>query len=140
MSPSATSRKTKQGERGTAMIEFGLAFLVFFTVMYGVMEFSRIVASYNIISGAAREGARYAIVHGSASGSAATESGIQDVVRKWAVGLDKSSVLVTTTWTPGNGPGSEVKVAASYTVSPFTRLILKKGITLKSSSRMTISQ
>jgi Flp pilus assembly protein TadG len=94
----------KHGERGAALLEFGLAFLIFLSVLYGIMEFGRIVASYNIISGAAREGARYAMVHGSASGSVATASDIQDVVRKWAIGLDTSSVVVTTTWTPGNAP------------------------------------
>jgi len=122
------------------MIEFALSFLVFFTVVYGIMEFSRIVASYNILSGATREGARYAIVHGSKSGSVATSTDIQNKVRGWAVGLDKSKVLVTTTWPSGNGPGGEVRVSTSYAISPFTKLILKSGLTLKSNSRMTISQ
>jgi Flp pilus assembly protein TadG len=122
------------------MLEFGLAFLVFFSVVYAIMEFGRVVACYNIISGAAREGVRYATVHGSSSGSVATASDIQDVVRRWAIGMDTSSVVVTTTWTPGNAPGSQVKVKASYTVTPFTGLILKNGITVQSSSQMAISQ
>ena len=122
------------------MVEFALAFLVFFTVVYAIMEFGRIVSSYNILAGAAREGARYAVVHGSASGSTASASDIQDIVRKWSVGLDKNSVTVTTTWTPGKGPGSDVKVAASYALTPFTKLILHSGLTLKSTARMTISQ
>ena len=131
---------TKRSRRGTAIIEFALAFMVFFAVLYGVMEFGRLVASYNILSGAVREGTRYAVVHGSASGAVASETDIQNIVRKWAVGLDKSAVVVKTTWTPGNGPGSEVKVAVTYNFSPFTKLLLKKGITLSATSRMTISQ
>jgi Flp pilus assembly protein TadG len=130
----------KHSQRGASILEFGLAFLVFFSALYGIMEFGRIVASYNIISGAAREGARYAMVHGSASGSVATASDIQDVVRNWAIGLDTSAVVVATTWTPGNAPGSQVKVKASYTVTPFTGLILPNGITVQSSSQMSISQ
>jgi Flp pilus assembly protein TadG len=130
----------KHRERGSAMLEFGLAFLVFFSVVYAIMEFGRIVACYNIISGAAREGVRYATVHGSASGSVATASDIQDVVRRWAIGMETNSVVVTTTWTPGNAPGSQVNVKASYTVTPFTGLILKNGITVQSSSQMAISQ
>jgi Flp pilus assembly protein TadG len=130
----------KHRQRGAVALEFGLAFLVFFFVVYGIMEFGRIVASYNIISGATREGVRYAMVHGSASGSAASASDVQAVVRNWAIGLDNSSVLVTTTWTPGNAPGGQVKVKASYTVIPFTSLILKNGITVQSSSQMIISQ
>jgi Flp pilus assembly protein TadG len=130
----------KHRQRGAAMLEFGLAFLVFMSALYGIMEFGRIVASYNILSGAAREGVRYASVHGSASGSAATTSDIQGVVRSWAIGLDSSSVTVDTSWNPGNGPGGKVKVKASYTITPFTGLILKNGITVQSSSQMSISQ
>jgi Flp pilus assembly protein TadG len=126
--------------RGATTLEFGLAFMVFFMVVYGIMEFGRVVASYNILSGATREGVRYAIVHGSASGSAATAPDVQNVVRRWAIGLDSNSVAVTTTWTPGNAPGSQVKVIASYTVQPFTGLILRNGITVRSSSQMVISQ
>ena|SRR5712692_1041946 len=134
------SMNRKQRQRGAAALEFGLAFLLFFTVVCAIMEFGRIVASYNILAGATREGVRYATVHGSASGAAATAADIQNVVRGWAVGLNSSSVLVTTTWTPGNGPGSRVKVQARYTILPFTGLVLKDGITMGSSSEMVISQ
>jgi len=130
----------KHRRRGATTLEFGLAFMVFFVVMYGIMEFGRVVASYNILSGATREGVRYATVHGSASGSAATATDVQNMVRGWAIGLDANSVVVTTTWTPGNAPGSQVKVKASYTVQPFTGLILHNGITVQSSSQMVISQ
>jgi len=138
MRTTCVNRKHRQ--RGAALLEFGLAFLIFLSVLYGIMEFGRIVASYNIISGAAREGARYAMVHGSASGSVATASDVQSVVRNWAIGLDTSSVVVTTTWTPGNAPGNNVKVKASYVVTPSTGLILKNGLTVQSSSQMAISQ
>lgn len=132
-------RRTR-GQRGQALLEFGLCFLVFFFFLYGIMEFGRMVASYNVIAGAVREGARYATVHGSASGSAASASDIQNVVRKWSVGLDTSSVAVNTTWSPGNGPGGQVTVQASYSMLPFTSLFLKDGVTLSSSSVMVISQ
>lgn len=131
---------SKHRQRGAAALEFGLSFLVVFFVIYGIMEFSRVVASYNILSGAAREGVRYAIVHGSASGSAASASDIEAIVRRWAIGLDAGNVAVTTTWPAGNGPGSQVKVQASYVVTPFTSLILRSGITVRSASQMVISQ
>jgi Flp pilus assembly protein TadG len=135
-----TTMKHKSRQRGSVIVEFGLSFLVFLFALYGVMEFGRIVACYNILAGAAREGARYASVHGSSSGSAASASDVQTFVRNWAVGMDSSSVAVTTTWTPGNGPGGVVKVSASYTVTPFTGLILTSGMNVKSSSQMVISQ
>jgi Flp pilus assembly protein TadG len=134
------SSNRRHGQRGQALMEFGLAFMVFLMVMYGIMEFGRMMASYNILAGAAREGARYATVHGTASGSTASSTDVQTVVRNWSLGLDANSVLVTTTWSPGKGPGSKVKVAASYAMVPFSGLILKNNMTLTSSSTMVISQ
>jgi Flp pilus assembly protein TadG len=133
-------RNRKHGQRGQALMEFGLVFMVFLLVLYGIMEFGRMVASYNVLAGAAREGARYATVHGSASSSTASSTDIQTIVRNWSLGLDTSSVMVTTTWTPSNRPGSTVKVSASYAMLPFTGLILKNNMTLTSSSTMVISQ
>jgi Flp pilus assembly protein TadG len=130
----------KQTQRGAAVLEFALAFLLFFTVVYAIMEFGRVVACHNILAGATREGARYAMVHGSASGAAASASDIQDVVRHWSIGLDHNLVSVTTTWTPGNDPGNQVKVQAQYTVMPFTGLILGSGIAMRSNSELVISQ
>ena len=134
------SRQRKQTQRGAARVEFALSFLLFFMVVYAIMEFGRVVACYNILAGATREGARYATVHGSARGSVATASDIQNVVRQWSIGLDPNSVVVTTTWAPGNSPGNQVKVRAQYTVAPFTGLILASGIPLGSNSVMVISQ
>lgn len=134
----APARKRRQ--RGASILEFGLAFLAFFSVLYGIMEFGRIVSSHNILSGAVREGARYAVVRGSASGAPATATDIQNIVRSWAVGLTSNDVIVTTTWSPGNGPGSAVRVSASYAVAPFTGLILGSPVTVRSTSQMTISQ
>jgi Flp pilus assembly protein TadG len=132
--------KRKHHQRGAAALEFGLAFLLFFSIVYGIMEFGRIVGSYNVLSGAVREGVRYAIVHGSASGSPASTTDIENIVRHWAIGLNANSVVVNTTWDPGTGPGSAVKVTASYVVTPFTRLIVRNGVRVQSSSQMTISQ
>ena len=129
----------KHRQHGASIVEFALAILMFFSVVYGIMEFGRIVASYNILSGAVKEGVRYAVVHGSKSSSAATSTDIQTIVRNWSIGLDTSSVNVTTSWPSGNAPGDPVKVTASYTVTPFTGLILG-NLTLQSTSQMVISQ
>jgi len=130
----------RHSQRGSTMIEVAIAFLLFFTVLCAIMEFGRLVFAYNVLAGATREGARYAIVHGGSSGATATSDDIATVVRKWAIGLDSNSVTVTTTWTPSNAPGGKVKVAASYTVSPLTGMIFGGGIALGSNSQMVISQ
>ena len=59
-------------EAGAAMVEFALvAVLVFFPLVFGLIELGRIVFAKTTVTAAAREGVRYAIVHGGASGAVA---------------------------------------------------------------------
>jgi hypothetical protein len=53
--------------RGQAMMEFALVAPIFFFVLFGIIEFGRSVYVTQMLANAAREGARYAIVHGAAS-------------------------------------------------------------------------
>lgn len=61
-------RRTRR-QRGQAMTEFALVALPFFFLLFSIIEFGRVVYSIQMLNNAAREGARYAIVHGSESGS-----------------------------------------------------------------------
>jgi Flp pilus assembly protein TadG len=122
------------------MIEVAISFLLFFAVLCAIMEFGRLVFAYNVLAGATREGARYAIVHGSSSGSPATANDIAAVVKKWTIGLDSNAVTVTTTWTPSNAPRGKVNVAVRYNATPLTGMIFGGAVALGSSSQMVISQ
>ena len=126
------------GERGSYLVEYSLAFLTFMLVLFGIMEFGRAVAAYNVIAGATREGTRYAIVHGSRSDTPATSSDIQNKVRSWCIGIDPGGVTVTTTWPSGNNPGQPVNVATRYTFVPVVGFL--SSFTMGSSSQMVISQ
>jgi Flp pilus assembly protein TadG len=132
------SRRATQ--KGSSVIEFGLCFLLIFGFIYAVFEFGRIVYSYNVLAGATREASRYAMVHGSRSGSAATSDTIRAYVLRWAIGLNPSALNVNTTWPSGNSPGNPVLIQTSYTITPYTTLIIGAPITLGSRSQMVISQ
>lgn len=139
MTKSGVSRLFKN-RRGDGLVEYALIYLLFFTVFYGVIEFGRTVASYNILGAATREAGRYAIVHGSASGNPADQATLQNIVRQWVIGLDSSAVTVTATWTPAGGPaGGTVLVQSQYTLTPFSG-IFGSALTLRSSSQMVISR
>ena len=122
------------------MVEFAFSFTVFVLLLFGIMEFSRFVQAYVVLAGATREAARYAMVHGSQSGSVATNDAIQAVVRRWCTSLEQSAVEVTTAWEPNNSPGSRVRIRARYAMSPMTRLIAADKLTLSAQSEMVISQ
>jgi Flp pilus assembly protein TadG len=97
--------------------------VVFLTVIFGLMEFGRMVWAYNLVSHAAREGTRYAMVHGRNSSHPATADGIKSVVKSQAVGLDPASLGVNVSWIPDNKPGSSVKVAVQYTFNSVTSFV-----------------
>src|SRR5260370_27397531 len=86
----------RAGERGSYLVEYSFVFLVFLLMFFGIMEFGRAVAAYNVIAGATREGTRFAIVHGSRSVSPVTSTDIQNQVRSWCFGFDPPGVIVTT--------------------------------------------
>ena len=52
--------------RGQALSEFALIAPIFFFTLFAIIEFGRAVYTIQMLNNAAREGARYAIVHGAA--------------------------------------------------------------------------
>ena len=57
----------RQRSRGQAMVEFALVAPLLFVLIFGVIEAGRFVFYYELLNHAAREGARYGIVHGARS-------------------------------------------------------------------------
>src|SRR5438105_15130557 len=108
-------------QRGQLLVETAVAMLAFAMFLFGVMQFGFLLYSYDTICNAAREGARYAMVHGSKSSSPATTTTIQNIVQGQAIGL--GTLTVTTTWTPDNKPGRVVKGHMSYTAPLSVRLL-----------------
>ncbi len=54
-------------ELGSMLIEFSLSVWTVFLVTFLIFEFCMTVYTYSVLGNAAREGVRYAIVHGSDS-------------------------------------------------------------------------
>ena len=57
----------RKRSRGQAMVEFTIVAPLLFVVMLGIIEAARFIFYSEILNNATREGARYAIVHGSRS-------------------------------------------------------------------------
>ena len=138
---SETRRARGDHRRGATVIEFAFVFVLFLATVVGMMDMGRAVWAYNTLAFATREGARYAIVHGTDSGSPATTTEIQNVVASHALGLDSGLLTVNTTWSPDQTPGSEVTVDATYNFSFVAApLILSQDqLTLRSVSRMLVA-
>jgi Flp pilus assembly protein TadG len=53
----------RQNERGTTVAEFAVVALLFFTIIFGIIEFGRLLYTHNALTDATRRGARFAVTH-----------------------------------------------------------------------------
>ena len=142
---------------GQAMVEFALVAPIFFLLLFGVIEGGRFIFYYETLNNATREGARYAIVHGSNSRCPAGPSGpmppgvtapgcldlpglkVIQRVKDSSFGALGNAVTVTPSWEPiGNGRGSPVTVTATYTYGTLIPLPLP-AITITAESKLVIN-
>ena len=56
-------RATVTDERGTTVAEFAIVALIFFIMIFGIIEFGRLLYTHNALADATRRGARYAAMH-----------------------------------------------------------------------------
>ncbi len=112
---------------GQSLVEFALIAGLLFVVIFGLIELGRAIFIWTAISNAAREGARYGLVH------PLDTAGI-DAAATHALGLvSADSVAITVTYDDGSQPitdtgalvqgSSRVKVGVSYRFSMITPLI-----------------
>lgn len=128
-------------ERGAALVEMSLVALLFMTLLFGAVEVGNVMLTYTTIATAAREGARYAIVHGAnrtpASGPGDDPADVVTVVENLttAAGLVTANIRTPIVTYPDttNTTGSRVKVTVTY---PYNSLvsILPLNVTLTSTT------
>jgi len=67
--------RRKKNERGASLLELSIVASIFFTSLFGVLEFGRLLWTHNTLRDAARRGARYAVVRkNDAAGIAAVKN------------------------------------------------------------------
>jgi hypothetical protein len=73
----------RQDESGTSIAEFAIVASIFFTIIFGIIEFGRLVYTHNALTDAARRGARYAVINlaeGDTDGTAQDAICVKNVV------------------------------------------------------------
>ena len=144
-------RRARCRREGVALVEFALCSVLFFLVTFGIMDFGRAIWEYNLVSSAAREGVRHAVVCGSASrcggGHGESLEEVQAYVKSRMVGVPVIELNVKTIgpdgkkdWPEGNQPGNIVEVQVQHTFTPVLPFIPRSALTLQSRSRMIISR
>ena len=97
------SDQDSEAQRGQSLVEFALLLPLMLLIITGLFDVARAVWEENTLAYAAREGTRYAIVHGSAGTPAADPTDVNDpvittvksVVKAAAIGVPNVTVTVT---------------------------------------------
>jgi hypothetical protein len=149
---------SRRGARGQALFEVLVSLIVFITMLLAVIQMGLAAYSYHFISEAAREGARWAMVRGSACTSFTTAcpaalTDIQNYVTGLAYpGITASAMTETASWcgptsstppacsTGTNAPGQIVRVAVQYKFPVGIAFVPASTITMNAVSQMVISQ
>ena len=155
------ARRSKSS-KGQALVEFALIAPLFFLLLYSIIEFGRYVYTVQVLNNAAREGARYAIVHGAeslnptgplpggASSPDAAGSAVKSVVKRFAVGAAGAGITFPSTgcvhgeasgpcWAPDNYRGSTVTVTVRTTFTTLIPLVPLPPITIDGGSTLVIN-
>ena len=102
----------RASRRGAAIVEFAFVAPIFFLFVFGMIEFGRMVMVQQLITNAAREGARVAILPGS------TTSQVDTAVSNYLTGSVSGA---TTTVNPDPPSGATYGSAVTVTVTvPFS--------------------
>lgn len=133
--------RAARGDLGSTLVEFGLSFVLLFSILFGIIDLGRALYAYDAISDAARIGTRFAVVRGSSSNTPASASTIAwFVANNCCAGLDPNAITVTTTWHPDNNPGSAVTIQVNYTLTFMLPFLPTTSVPMTASSQMIISQ
>lgn len=97
-------RFARRDDEGQSLVEFALVLPLLLLIITGLFDVARATWQENTLAYAAREGTRYAIVHGSGAVDGVVvkpgnEQPVVDVVRAAAVGVPNVSVV--TAWPDG---------------------------------------
>ncbi len=151
--------RRKHRERGASLPETAIVMSVLLALTFGIIDFGRAMYTYGFVAQLAREGSRWAAVHGSTSctnsmvnGTStladcnATAGQIQSYVQSLSQGATiASNITVAPVYScPGSGatnaPGCTVSLTVNYPFTFVLPYLPKAGIPMASTSQMVISQ
>jgi len=111
----------RRRERGATLVEAALTILLFFTLIFSILEFGRAYNVYQLATNAAREGSRFSVAPFPGTSTLPTAGDVQTHVRDFLASANVSGASVTVNQT-ANGTNvngvvlvsTEVDVQAPY--------------------------
>lgn len=149
MKRSSSQRRRSSGQ---ALAEFAIVAPIFFLLLFAIIDFGRYVYYVQVLNNAAREGTRYAIVHGERSlnpaGPAPDDADVTNIVRNYAVGVigNSTTLAVHSSWEqanpadpPQNGRGDKVAVTVTYQFRSVIPIVPIPPIQVEGASTLVIN-
>jgi len=147
------SERAREPRRAQALVEFALVAPIFFVMIFAIIDFGRYIYYVQILNNAAREGARYAIVHGSnsfqPSGPTADDANVASTVRSYAIGVigTGATFQIHSNWLdptrpsdpPSNSRGHLVHVSITYDFHSLIPIVPIPPITITGESSLVIN-
>lgn len=143
-------------ERGASLPETTIVMSIVLALTFGIIDFGRAMYTYGFVAQLAREGTRWASVHGADSCTNsqntlpdcnASAADIQSYVQSLSQGATVASnisvkppVYSCPSGSSGNAPGCTVTLTVTYPFTFILPYLPKAGIAMSSSSQMVISQ
>jgi Flp pilus assembly protein TadG len=109
------ARRRREGRRGQALVEFALVAPILLLLILGLVDFARAWNAYQVITDAAREGARAAVINN----ATITENEVKTVVgaaltRASLDPNEPTTVITITGLTDGRGFPTTVRIEHQY--------------------------
>jgi Flp pilus assembly protein TadG len=123
--------KRRRGERGTALIEAAITMPLILAICVGIFEFGRAYQTWQILTNAAREGARLAVIEGSTDGD--VKARVKSYVLGTGFTLTDDQIAITRA-IPLAGAATMTRVQINY---PFNFIVLNPVMQLLSSKSTT---
>lgn len=129
------SQMCRRNRRGAAVVEFAVVAPVFIMLVFGMIEYGRMVMVQQLLTNASREGARVGVLDG------ATTASVQTAVTTYLTNASVSGATVTVNPNPPSSAGYGAPVTVTVSI-PFSQVswiptpMFLSGQTLTASSVM----
>ena len=98
----------RNGERGAALVEVAITVPILLLISVGIFEFGRLYQTWQVVTNAAREGARIAVLPG--ANAANVQTRVKEYLQKGQLGRHASATVAV-------NPNSAVSLGAAGTAS-----------------------
>ncbi len=104
-------RLCRRNRRGAAAVEFAVVAPLFFLMVFGMIEFGRMIMVQQVITNASREGARMGVLDG------ATAASVQSAIQTYVQGASVQGAQVTVNPDPPSSAGYGEPVTITVSVN-----------------------